>query len=1546
MWCGEVVQREGSDGSACFEQRNFDNSPPWSIPLRGVRVIGGAWLASSASALGNIACGQDDLTNRVPLGSGVVLELVTIAPGSFQQGSPASEVARGADETQRLVTISRPFFLGKFPVTRGQFAQFVKESGFRTEAEQGTSGGYGFDGTALVQRREFTWKSPGFLQTDEHPVTLVTYPDAKAFCNWLSQKSGRTFSLPSEAQWEYSCRAGSTTAYPNGNDAAALDAIAWFKANSGNGTRAVGQKSLNAWGLGDMLGNVWEWCEDWYAPYGPGPVSDPLQTNPNLSDKPRRVLRGGSWMKDAAACRSAARYRNDARSRNADNGFRVMSFDAARPVANVAAANQVAPTNVPGRISPALEADPANPPAAERPVITRELLEPPRTRARGVSFIGILFFGILLLILVVFVAAIVRALRRVVDRGAIGTSAPLRSGISSRGPLRMRIADDGFWIESSDLPPGAVLSCRYDVGNQSQAREVTWQASPKGEFVFTGARPSNVSVVVKPGSVPSEDSSFRNVIPGESLVDLPSLRRETRRTGQPPTSLLNTCMQGTVFGLDGGDLPRTYRTKRSLFAAGVIVDGATPLGPRILGERLARTSTPILLVRAGAWLCHRPRLCEVPSSATGRPLVAFGAIRNTRGAAQFAHRAADRWVRFLAQFGGDLNRVCLLPRALPEVASVYLEVDAARAAGDLLRSGQRWPAVFQRIVRDRRFRAIHLPELDVHEDSALRVLQLVTTIQIGGAERVTLDLATELSCAGTRVCIAALGEPTRASFPEPPNFADLSHIPNDSSARAQAVAALCHEFAADLVHAHLIRAEDARAIKELGLPLVMTVHNMPQSWPAGLAEGNGQMADLLIACSQAVELSVRERELEIPVRTVWNGIDPKPFVLSPELIARGSELRARLGWEPSDFVLTAVANPRPQKRLDRLPEIVHALQERIGRIRRVRLLLAGTPSEGSVEAEDSMQRLESAIERWKVRDQVSWMGLADDVPRIMAASNVAVSVSAFEGLSLVHLEAIAAGLPVVATDVGGAREIACQAADFHLVPADASAATFARVLHALATRPATNAAKCFPRSFTRQRMAARALSFYPAAIIRNSERSPNGVWLVTNNFSTGGAQASARRLLLGLRSRGINARAMVVEEPPRDPTPGRTAIESAGVPVFAIPPPDSRDPAEAVAQILARIAADPPQSVVFWNLIASYKILLADGLLHTPIYDVSPGAMYHDSLEKYFAQPRPGLPYLTTREYGARLAGVVVKYAAEVAAAAELLGVPVHVIPNGVPLGVRSSARPRRSGKLLIGTAARISPDKRLEDLFEALHLARPRLPPFVIRIAGGVESGQDHYARALKRVARGLPVEWCGELIDVSPFLAALDLFAMISEPAGCPNASLEAMAAGLPVIATDVGGAAEQVVDGVTGRLTPRHDPAAFAEALVEVANDAALRERFGTAAREQILTHFSIDRMIERYLALFTGLQKRPRRGAIRCLPQFAKATVKAEHGDRRIGRASPVPVQELDIRRRQLRNGLRGDALFQSRFEDEVLGEVVVLRAISLGIVAPEDDRFGG
>lgn len=904
-------------------------------------------------------------------------------------------------------------------------------------------------------------------------------------------------------------------------------------------------------------------------------------------------------------------------------------------------------------------------------------------------------------------------------------------------------------------------------------------------------------------------------------------------------------LRGLVCGFAPGDFHRAGRTERSVAAAGVALAREPTLTAEALVLTLRAASGPLLLARAGSWLADIAPLAPFPRSATGRPLVGLGALRHE-----------EKWTRHLARCGGDLQRRSWLSRALPEPGVVYLESEARAPLAALLERGHSFREAMQRLVRDRRVRAVHLPALDAHHDAVLRVLQVVTTIQIGGAERVTLDLAEELARQHVRVCVASLGRPTRLAFPEPRHFADLADVPNTPEARAEAVANLARDFGADLVHAHLIRAAEARAIKARGLPLAMTLHNMPHAWPAGIA-GADDVADFLVACSRTVEAAWRDSVggCQPPIRTVWNGIDAKPFAPTAESRSAAAAWRTARGWSAQDFLIAAVANPRPQKRLHLLPEILRELQTLLPG-RTARLILVGAHAESSAESLHAVAETDSAIARCGVGGRVHWTGGTGDVALILAASDALVSASAYEGLSLAHLEALAAGLPVVATDVGGTAEIGSPI--LHLVPRDSTAAEFAAILAAIARTPAART-PALPASFTRHRMAARTRLLYPRVIEKaRGVRRGGELWLIANNFSTGGAQSSARRLLLGLAERGVKVRAFTVQEEPDHATPGRAALLRAGIPVIAIPPPERLDAADAAARILEHAAAAPPRAVLFWNVITSCKILLADGFTDTPIYDVSPGEMYFASLAKYFAQPRPGLPVLTPRDYGARLAGVVVKYAAEAEAAAAL-GAPVHVIRNGITPRARGEvdrSREEAHGTLFIGTAARLSPDKRLEELLDAFRLSLPRLPRCELHIAGGVERGAESYARELRRRARGLPVRWCGELPGTAGFLAGLDLFAMISEPAGCPNASLEAMAAGLPVIATDVGGAGEQVLDGITGRLTPRGDSRAIADALIELALDPAKRAHFGAAGAAHVRENFSVEEMIGNYRSLIFG------------------------------------------------------------------------------------------
>lgn len=890
---------------------------------------------------------------------------------------------------------------------------------------------------------------------------------------------------------------------------------------------------------------------------------------------------------------------------------------------------------------------------------------------------------------------------------------------------------------------------------------------------------------------------------------------------------------------------RAGRTVRALAAAGVDVAEGPPRGASLEG--------PIWFVRAGAWpvaLASR----FPPPSATGLPLCALGAVRPPDDAVA---PCAAAWQAFLARSGGDFG--ALDAAELPPLASVYLEPPLAARLCEALAAGAGLRESVLASLGRVRARVVRFEPLDVHDDPRLRVAEVVTSLQQGGAERIALDLARSLAAFGVRARLFALGPPGRRAFPAPPGTVDFAR------ARAADLEGALVRDGADVVHAHLLDGPSLARLSRAGFPVVATVHNALPGWPRGLARLGPGDAALLVACARAVEADLRAAEVAVPVRTVWNGIDFARFTdlaRVAEAPTRRTEERARLGIGQADVVLLSLANPRPQKRLERLPAVLAAARAAAAP-REVRLVLAGSTSSASREAGEAEAAFSSEVRRLGLEASVHALGAVADVAPLVAAADVLVSTSAFEGLSLAHLEALAGGLGLVATDAGGTREIAAGNPAVRLLPLDAPPEAFAGAALALA-RPETRAGgrEAAALDFRLKCMAAGYARLLPRAIeAARGPRRREGVLLLTNNFSTGGAQSSARRLLSGLVAEGMRARAAVIEEDPAHPTPGRRALAARGIEVLVLPAAGAVDPADALLPLLDSIDADPPAAILLWNARPAYKVLLADLVLDVPLFDVSPGAMCFTSLEKYFARPRAGLPYRTAREYGARLAGVVVKYAAEAARARETLGAPVHVIPNGVALGDAARRAPAPGAPLAIGTLARLSPQKRVEDLLDALRRAAPRLPPHVLRIAGGPERGAEAYAAELRERARGLAVEWAGEVEDERPFLRGLDLFAMISDPPGCPNASLEAMAEGLAVVATAVGGAVEQVVDGASGRLVPSGDAAAFAEALVELARDPARRARFGAEGRARVAERFSLERMVGAYRELCLGARAAP-------------------------------------------------------------------------------------
>ena len=253
------------------------------------------------------------------------MKLARIPAGKFLMGSPENEPGHKDDEHQHEVVLTQPFHMGVHEVTVGQFKAFVKQTGYRTEAEKNGRGAFrrfAEDGQWKSDPGA-SWHDPKFEQNEDHPVTCVSWNDAIAFCDWLSKKEGKKYGLPTEAQWEYACRAGSQTRFYFGVQQTELTQHAWYWPNAEVKTHPVGAKKPNCWGLHDMVGNVWEWTADWYAAdfYKKSPKADPL----GPASGKTRVIRSAGWSQDVQHCRSAHRNSGSNPSGcSTDTGFRVV----------------------------------------------------------------------------------------------------------------------------------------------------------------------------------------------------------------------------------------------------------------------------------------------------------------------------------------------------------------------------------------------------------------------------------------------------------------------------------------------------------------------------------------------------------------------------------------------------------------------------------------------------------------------------------------------------------------------------------------------------------------------------------------------------------------------------------------------------------------------------------------------------------------------------------------------------------------------------------------------------------------------------------------------------------------------------------------------------------------------------------------------------------------------------------------------------------------------------------------------------------------------
>ena len=258
-----------------------------SRPVRDFKKVEFFKGVAAGGAAGGGASSSAGRTKTITLPGGAKMEMIWCPPGEFEMGSPLTEDGRFEDEVLHPVKLTRGFWLGKYEVTQGQWASVMGDEG------------------SLRSR----------FKGEKRPVENVSWQDCQSFMRKMNETLGGAARLPTEAEWEYACRAGTAGAFAGDGS---VDEMAWYDGNSGSQTHDVGMKKANAWGFHDMHGNVLEWCSDWFAKTAAGSVDPKGPASGSF-----RVLRGGSWLYYARDCRSAYRQKRDPNILNFVFGFRL-----------------------------------------------------------------------------------------------------------------------------------------------------------------------------------------------------------------------------------------------------------------------------------------------------------------------------------------------------------------------------------------------------------------------------------------------------------------------------------------------------------------------------------------------------------------------------------------------------------------------------------------------------------------------------------------------------------------------------------------------------------------------------------------------------------------------------------------------------------------------------------------------------------------------------------------------------------------------------------------------------------------------------------------------------------------------------------------------------------------------------------------------------------------------------------------------------------------------------------------------------------------------
>lgn len=717
-----------------------------------------------------------------------------------------------------------------------------------------------------------------------------------------------------------------------------------------------------------------------------------------------------------------------------------------------------------------------------------------------------------------------------------------------------------------------------------------------------------------------------------------------------------------------------------------------------------------------------------------------------------------------------------------------------------------------------------------------RHAHLLPSLSLGGAERIVADLAGRFAEMGVPAeiivlrdapsehAVAGLAPHRLGALPWPERLARAAAL-----IRATGLPGFCH----------LTSLPELEALWQAGCRTIPVVHNSALGWATDPAAWRRPEVPFVLACGAHVAAALRAQAPGLVVRALRHPVAPPP----PMPMARRRAIRAALGADDATPLIGMVGRIVPQKRHDRAAAILASLPE-------ARLAIIGATR--GADGRAAREALETEAARLGLRDRILIPGPVADAGALMPALDLLLNTSSHEGVSIATMEAAAAGVPVVSADVGGQAE-ALGPADTLLPEAAPVAAWRDAIRAALARGPGT------PQPDTPWLRAAQAVLWpWMAALGPGAALPETGcdILFATANLDAGGAQRSLCNLAEELAGQGLCITIAILG--PAGVPALAAGAQAAGAQILHL---EGRGGLAGRAGRLMALARErAPRWLAFWNVDPETKLMLSAAMAGGPVRlaDVSPGPLLHAEMAQSAAIARA---FTTSPDgYFAALDLLIEKHAGGLR--------PCVVIPNGVLLN--SPVLPEGEGPAppagfdparAVVVLGRLVPDKRPELLAPLARALAARLPGASLTVVGGLHAGACEAGWRLFREgcgAAGQPanLHLAGPDHRAGGFLPRFATLVLVSRNQGSPNTVLEAMAAGLPVIANPDGGTAELIIDGKTGYLIPE-GPAfvdRLADALAALLADPTRRAAMADAARARAAAHFSMPSMAAAYRAAF--------------------------------------------------------------------------------------------